>query len=303
MEVDEEDEEDDENEEEEEEEEEQEDQEQEDQEQEDQEQEVEGEEKEKMEEDKEENKDKDEDNKDSNVEINDDNNNKKEEEEEEKEKDEELSNDKKKSKNKTKTTGKKSHKSKKNKKMDIAVLDLEQLKKEREENNDLEKMDSSSTDSDFKVEEYNGKNEHFFFPWKCIYATEGPWKVRLLSRPLEMDIIYKIYADLKLMQANGKEYMCNNIMAQVLDLAHPSHQLQNLLLMYPLSASSILKKRLLALGYKLVIPIIHEEINTFTVDTSIYIMSQIIRKVEREMKFYFEVNATENSIWRIGIFL
>jgi len=187
------------------------------------------------------------------------------------------------------------------KKRDIESLDLEQLRKEKEKNRNGSKVDSdNSSESEFKVDDYLKERNSFFFPWKAIYATEGPWKVRLLSRPLELDIIYKVYAELKLMQASGKEYMCNNIMAQILDLAHPSHQLQNLLLMYPLSASNILKKRLLNLGYKLVIPIIHEEINTFTVDTTLYILSQIIRKVEREMKFYFEVNATDNSIWRIG---
>jgi len=165
----------------------------------------------------------------------------------------------------------------------------------------MEKSDSVvSSDSDFHVDEYLKKKNSYFFPWKAIYATEGPWRIRLLSRPLELDIIYKVYKDLKLMHANDKDFMCNNIMAQVLDLAHPSHQLQNLLLTYPLSASNILKKRLLNLGYKLVVPIIQEEINTFTVDTTTYIMSQIIRRVEREMRFYFEITATENSEWRVG---
>lgn len=189
-----------------------------------------------------------------------------------------------------------------NKKRDIVMLDLDDLKKSKEEQvKVMEKSNSvDSSESDFQVDEYLKKRTTFFFPWKAIYATEGPWRPRLLSRPLELDIIYKVYADLKSMQANGKEFMCNNIMAQVLDLAHPSHQLQNLLLTYPLSASNILKKRLLNLGYKLVIPIIHEEISTFTVDTSLYIMSQVIRKVEREMRFYFEVNASDNAEWRIG---
>ncbi|ORX84101.1 hypothetical protein BCR32DRAFT_266582 [Anaeromyces robustus] len=194
-----------------------------------------------------------------------------------------------------------------NKKRDIANLDLEDLKKEKENNNENndDNMDNedSESDSEFQINEYLKRKKTYFFPWKAVYASEGPWRIRLLSRPLELDIIYKVYADLKQMQANGKEFMCNNIMAQVLDLAHPSHQLQNLLITYPLSASNILKKRLLALGYKLVIPIIHEEINTFTVDTSIYIMSQIIRKVEKEMKFYFEVNFSSNTNWRIGYYV
>ncbi|ORX51090.1 hypothetical protein BCR36DRAFT_351617 [Piromyces finnis] len=188
------------------------------------------------------------------------------------------------------------------KKKDIEVLDLEHLQKDNE-NKDTENDSNKSSESELNINESQKKESTFFFPWKAIYATEGPWKVRLLSRPIELDILNKVYNDLKSMQANGKEFMCNNIMAQVLDLAHPSHQLQNLLLTYPLSAATILKKRLLALGYKLVIPIIHEEINTFTVDTTIYIMSQIIRKVEREMKFYFEVNATNNVLWRIGYYI
>ena len=195
-------------------------------------------------------------------------------------------------------------------KRDIKVLNLEDLKQDEgnnkksknpDQNNGMEKSDSVvSSDSDFHVDEYLKKKNSYFFPWKAIYATEGPWRIRLLSRPLELDIIYKVYKDLKLMHANDKDFMCNNIMAQVLDLAHPSHQLQNLLLTYPLSASNILKKRLLNLGYKLVVPIIQEEINTFTVDTTTYIMSQIIRRVEREMRFYFEITATENSEWRVG---
>ncbi|KAJ3412016.1 hypothetical protein HDV05_001397 [Chytridiales sp. JEL 0842] len=133
--------------------------------------------------------------------------------------------------------------------------------------------------------------------WGCVYATQGAWNLRLLSKPMVLNMLQQTLDRLRFeTNADKVSYVCT--LARILDLAHPSHQLQSSVLAFPLNANYILKRRLVALGYD--ISPAAEDNSSIDEKFSIDILKQIIWKLHGEQRFYFELTAPEKAVWRAG---
>ncbi|KAJ3220373.1 hypothetical protein HDU67_000040 [Dinochytrium kinnereticum] len=85
--------------------------------------------------------------------------------------------------------------------------------------------------------------------WVSVYATNGPWAARLQGKSMIAAMISQSVDQIRYGAAEDVNYSYISILARILDLAHPSHQLQASVLAYPLHAPTIIKKRLVALKY------------------------------------------------------
>lgn len=137
--------------------------------------------------------------------------------------------------------------------------------------------------------------------WSCVYATSGPWAAKLHAKSLTKAICDQNMNSLKLKDIATKdtEFTYIHVLARLFDLVHPSHQLQAAVLAYPLYGVQILKRRILALQYE--IGGGNDE-NTFldhklTTD----LVRQLQKKLEREMRAYYEFIVPYRANWRVGL--
>jgi hypothetical protein len=136
--------------------------------------------------------------------------------------------------------------------------------------------------------------------WHCVFATAGPWSVRLLSKSLIRSLIDETFFNLKKKDVTQKDIDFNYvpILARLVDLIHPTHQLQATVLAYPLFATNILKRRLVSLGYEL-----GNQEDGFQVDYkfSLDLVRQLQRKAERDMRAYYEFSVPVKAEWIVGL--
>jgi hypothetical protein len=136
--------------------------------------------------------------------------------------------------------------------------------------------------------------------WHCIYATAGAWTVKTYAKPLIKDIVSQSLESLK--QNANDEYSYIHLIARTLDLVHPTHQLQAQVLAYPLYGSQILRKRLVARAYY--VAKANDDVS-YIVDakTAIDVFKQIEKRLEKELRTYFEFIVPYKSYWRVGLAL
>ena len=68
------------------------------------------------------------------------------------------------------------------------------------------------------------------------------------------------------------------------------------MLAHPLIAVDILKRRLIEIG------IVTSNESIYDRHVALDILRSLMRKLDREMRFYYEVNFGEHTMWRIGNF-
>ncbi|KAJ1529091.1 hypothetical protein HK096_009295, partial [Nowakowskiella sp. JEL0078] len=183
-----------------------------------------------------------------------------------------------------------------------------------------------STPTDKTQSPNQGTEDNFFgdTDWNCVYATDGLWVGRLLSKPTILLFLKRTKSQIENHSVeSGFSYV--QILARLIDAVHPSHQLQATVLSYPLSASQIIRRRLLLLGYdiewketKQVMPatgvagilnavssIVDDALagNTSTIDlkTALNIVAALIARLETEFRFYFEFASPDRCNWRVGL--
>ena len=133
--------------------------------------------------------------------------------------------------------------------------------------------------------------------WATAYASEGVWSARCLSKQLVRDIVIQTLQQVKLNQDNGKSFSYLHSLARIFDLVHPTQNVQSAIMAYPINAISILKKRLASFGYH---SMPNEDPNVLdNIQTAEYIR-QINRKLDKEMRAYFEFTVPHRVAWRIG---
>ncbi|KAJ3300337.1 hypothetical protein HK104_001755 [Borealophlyctis nickersoniae] len=136
--------------------------------------------------------------------------------------------------------------------------------------------------------------------WECAYATAGPWLNRLMARPTVCELVLRTLAQLESQVSSpvADELSYVHLLARVIDAVHPTHQLQASVLAYPLSGVSILKRRLISLGYN--VGPGGEESTTLDAKTAVSIVKEISMRLETEHRFYFEFSAPDKTPWRVG---
>ncbi|KAJ3321197.1 hypothetical protein HDV06_004540 [Boothiomyces sp. JEL0866] len=94
------------------------------------------------------------------------------------------------------------------------------------------------------------------------------------------------------------EFSYIHIIARLMDLYHPSHQLQASVLAYPLYGTQILKRRIFSLGYNL--GATNEDLAVLDFKTVSDLVKQVNTRLEAEMSVYFEFCVPFKANWRAG---
>ena len=135
--------------------------------------------------------------------------------------------------------------------------------------------------------------------WAGTIANASLWAVRLFSKPIVRDVVIETYSRLRLAQDDRFSYV--QTLARIIDLAHSGQKLQTLVMAYPNHAVPLLKKRILALGYSL--GTTAEDSMTLDLSTTLDIVKQVNKKLEKDHRFYFEFSAPHKVPWRVGFTL
>ncbi|KAJ3345005.1 hypothetical protein HDU91_007491, partial [Kappamyces sp. JEL0680] len=154
----------------------------------------------------------------------------------------------------------------------------------------------SPTRLEFKLD---GKNSSM--KWHCVTSTSGPWAIKLYSKALVRSICEQTLVGLKLQETlptKDADFSYVNILARLFDLVHPTHQLQAAILAYPMYGAQILKRRILSLSYD--IGGANEENVVLDHRLTMDLARQMQKKLEKEMRPYFEVIVPYKTSWRIG---
>lgn len=143
--------------------------------------------------------------------------------------------------------------------------------------------------------------------WNCIYASQGPSARRLVGKQLATTIIKRNYEHLSEKVSTPENYSYNCMLARAIDLVHPTHQLQAAVLAFPHNAGTVLKRRLVALGYD-------TSTGTSTANEDVgggsgaadylfakYVLKQLVECLLRQQRFYFEFQVPEKASWRVGL--
>ncbi|ORY38662.1 hypothetical protein BCR33DRAFT_754541 [Rhizoclosmatium globosum] len=137
--------------------------------------------------------------------------------------------------------------------------------------------------------------------WGCIYGNCGPSSEYLPGKRMLTDMTGQSLEHLLLttdpLSTTHTSFHCT--LAKLIDAIHPSHGLQVLVLAYPLYAGTILKRRLVQLGYS---------ISPFTEETGIIdatftknILKQLYHGLVHDQRFYFEISYPDNTVFRFGV--
>jgi hypothetical protein len=133
--------------------------------------------------------------------------------------------------------------------------------------------------------------------WATVFVSGALWAGKLALKPLIRDVATQIFNQLKRSQINNNELSYVQTIARVIDLVHHGPKIQPSTMAFPLSAVALLRKRLISLGYTISTP---EEAKIINHPTAIDIIKQIIKKLERGHRYYFEFAVPRRSIWRVG---
>ncbi|KAI9205006.1 uncharacterized protein BJ171DRAFT_458658 [Polychytrium aggregatum] len=134
--------------------------------------------------------------------------------------------------------------------------------------------------------------------WICIYATNGIWKHRLLAQPSIKRLVQDITEKIRQNPGASGSNSYNQAIARVLDAVHPSHRLLASTLAYPMSAPSLIKKRLSFLGYAPPNP--SDEISNISQMDCLTTLRQLNKRLDEDHRFYFEFTVLDKSDWRCG---
>ncbi|KAJ3131993.1 hypothetical protein HK100_005821 [Physocladia obscura] len=141
--------------------------------------------------------------------------------------------------------------------------------------------------------------------WGCVYANLGPCSSNLTNQKIASEITSQsldqvlnvVKKDANGLTSSSLSFLC--ILARTIDAIHPTHQLQGSVLAFPLYAGTIIKKRLVALGYN---------IAPFTEDTGVIdgafaanILKQIYNGLVRQQRFFFEVSFQDFTVFVVGL--
>lgn len=156
----------------------------------------------------------------------------------------------------------------------------------------------------------NAKPRHGM--WNQVYATCGFSGVKVMRQRGILDMLLKTldYIRTEMERINSealttgvskfKQLSFVHLLARVLDVTHPSHQLQSTILMTPSMGTAILKRRLVMLDYKVNTPDeAWEELEVDHVFTE-RVFDKMIKKFANEQRFYWEFSVTNGCTWRIG---
>ncbi|KAI8899147.1 hypothetical protein BC833DRAFT_587015 [Globomyces pollinis-pini] len=137
--------------------------------------------------------------------------------------------------------------------------------------------------------------------YHCVSATSGAWANKLYAKALIKDIMDQSLE--QLMEKDGPnrdtDYTYAQFLAKVVDVLHPTHQLQASVLAFPLYGPQILKRRILQLGYDM--SGTSEETSQLDYKFTMDVMKQMCRKVDKDMKCYYEFSVPLKANWRAGL--
>ncbi|KAJ3097483.1 hypothetical protein HDU97_004850 [Phlyctochytrium planicorne] len=134
--------------------------------------------------------------------------------------------------------------------------------------------------------------------WVSVYGTTGPWAARLQGKTMVAQMISQSLDRVRYDAEPDDNLSYISFLARILDLAHPSHQLQASVLAYPLHAPTIIKKRLVALKYD--IGSHTEDYGAIDYTFAVDIVKQINWRLELEHQFYYEFSYPNHTQWRVG---
>lgn len=136
--------------------------------------------------------------------------------------------------------------------------------------------------------------------WYSIYSSTGIHRAKLLAKPFFKDLAMRTRE--KLLSNETSKLSCLLIVARLIDLIHPTHQLQSVVLSVSESnAMLVIKKRLATLGYLGFSNKNNDDMVQYPdVKWGVFITKQLISRLDKEMRGYFEFSSIGRN-WRIGI--
>ncbi|KAI8617462.1 hypothetical protein BC830DRAFT_1113354 [Chytriomyces sp. MP71] len=134
--------------------------------------------------------------------------------------------------------------------------------------------------------------------WGCLYANTGAIPQKYTSKRFVAEMAHQTVNQLIVREESleNTSFIC--ALAKIVDAAHPTHQLQATMLAYPLYAGTILKKKLVSLGYS--IAPLSEEYGQIDANFTKGILKQLYHNLVQEQRFYFEISYPDFSLFRAG---
>lgn len=123
--------------------------------------------------------------------------------------------------------------------------------------------------------------------------------VKLYSRPLVKELVTQAYNQIKHLNVENETFSYVHLLARLLDLAYPTHQLHASVLAFPLYGAQIVKKRIAALGYEIGSSNI-EESSHLEYKIVVDVLRQMCHKLEKEHRFYLEWTTFPTVKWIVG---
>ncbi|KAJ3203755.1 hypothetical protein HDU82_006320 [Entophlyctis luteolus] len=144
--------------------------------------------------------------------------------------------------------------------------------------------------------------------WGCAYGTHGPSASHHCGKKMQTEMTAQALEQLLSFVESRREapstpnsptpsFLC--ILAKIMDAVHPTHSLQTSVLAYPAYANTLLKKRLLSLGYS--IAPFTEETGQIDSAFAISVLKQICNNLLRDQRFYFEVSYSDPTVFCIAM--
>ena len=141
--------------------------------------------------------------------------------------------------------------------------------------------------------------------WVMLYSSASVSGARLGLKQLQLDILDQTRNQVLLWtrpEESQQQQSFLNVLAKLLDAIYPTHQLPTAVLGYPLSAPTIIRKRLETLGLyaapKGEDP--QADASKFDANFVLRIVDQIRLRHESAHRFSFEITVPERVVWIAG---
>lgn len=123
--------------------------------------------------------------------------------------------------------------------------------------------------------------------WLTVYATNGPWGLKLFSAASHKDIVQSALVSI----SQGNNHLL--LVARVIDLVYSTH-LHSQLLAYPMLRQQIFKKKIITLGYNVEEMVTGDKMFRF-------VLERCLSKLSAKLQVYHEFTVNTALPWRAGL--
>ncbi|KAJ3071600.1 hypothetical protein HDU98_005102 [Podochytrium sp. JEL0797] len=142
----------------------------------------------------------------------------------------------------------------------------------------------------------------------CVYASSGPSAKHLHGKKMVTEMAVQTLQSLTVASTDmegtnavaNTSTSCAYTLAKLLDAVHPTHALLGNVLTFPLYAATMVKRRLVALGYSIA-PFTEDTGGMLDVAFARSVVGQVVKGLMVEQRVLWEVSGPDLTRWRVGL--